>query len=195
MGHISEDGKRRLREFHLGRHLSIETRQKISEAQRGKKRSVETGRRISRALCGRVRSAEHCRKLSDALRAKPSYGMLGRHHSEIARRKISEAHIGKYHSEETKQKISESHRGERSATWRGGVSYVGYSSNWTRTLKRSIRERDGYICQRCGLQQRQGDKDFSVHHVDFNKQHCDPKNLLTLCTRCHSQVTVRRIIL
>jgi len=52
-----------------------------------------------------------------------------------------------------------------------------YSVDWTKTLRRSIRERDHYICQLCGEQQ--GDYAFDIHHIDYNKKNCNPNNLIT----------------
>lgn len=63
--------------------------------------------------------------------------------------------------------------------WKGGISYRPYSVDWTDTLKRSIRERDNYICQICN---QYGN---NVHHIDYDKDNCNPKNLITLCHHCH----------
>lgn len=72
--------------------------------------------------------------------------------------------------------------GEKSAVWKGGISKP-YPVDWTRTLRRSIRERDYYTCQLCGKPQ--GDRAFCVHHINYIKDDCNPKNLVTLCIPCH----------
>lgn len=80
--------------------------------------------------------------------------------------------------------------GEKHWNWQGGKSFDEYSVDWTETLKRSIRERDRYICQLCSKQQ--GDRAFNVHHIDYDKKNCNPYNLITLCHRCHSKTNYDR---
>ena len=80
--------------------------------------------------------------------------------------------------------------GEEHYNWQDGKSFEPYSIDWTRTLRRSIRERDRYVCQLCGKPQ--GDRVLSVHHVDYDKKNCDPKNLITLCVKCNSKVNFGR---
>ena len=69
---------------------------------------------------------------------------------------------------------------EKHPCWRGGTSFEPYSTDWTETLKRSIRERDNYICQICS---QYGNV---VHHIDRNKKNCCPNNLVTVCVKCHN---------
>ena len=72
-----------------------------------------------------------------------------------------------------------------------GISINPYSTDWTRSLKRMIRERDNYTCQMCGKilegQKREDEQSLAVHHIDYNKKNCLPKNLVTLCGSCHSK--------
>lgn len=88
--------------------------------------------------------------------------------------------------ENTKKKISKSMSGEKHWNWQDGKSYEPYSIDWTETLRRSIRERDHYICQLCS---QYGN---IVHHKDYNKKNCDPKNLITLCIRCNPKVNFNK---
>lgn len=80
--------------------------------------------------------------------------------------------------------------GEKNPMWKDGISFETYSINWTNTLKRSIRERDKYICQLCNEQQ--NDKAFDVHHIDYDKKNCNPDNLITLCRSCHMKTNNKR---
>jgi len=80
--------------------------------------------------------------------------------------------------------------GENHPLWKGGISRLPYSIDWTETLKRSIRERDHYVCRICGEQQTE--KTFPVHHIDYNKKNCSPTNLITLCISCHSKTNYNR---
>lgn len=121
---------------------------------------------------------------------------LGKHHSEESKRKNREAHLGRpsprkgvHLSENTKEKLRKYTR-EKASNWRGGLSFEPYSLDWVKTLRRSIRERDKYVCRLCG--EPQGNKSHSVHHIDYDKKNCDPKNLITLCQRCHSKTNFNR---
>lgn len=97
---------------------------------------------------------------------------------------------GKHLSEQTKHKLSLAFQGEKCNFWKGGISFRPYAVDWTRTLRRSIRERDKYTCFIC--KEMQTEKVFSVHHIDYNKLNCDPKNLITLCSSCHSKTNSNR---
>ena len=76
--------------------------------------------------------------------------------------------------------------GEKSNNWLGGKSFEPYTIDWTETLKRSIRERDHYICKICNLYGNY------IHHIDYNKKNCNPDNLITLCHSCHSKTNHNR---
>jgi hypothetical protein len=55
-------------------------------------------------------------------------------------------------------------------------------------IKNRVRRRDSFICQNCGLEER--DKSFHVHHIvprsDGGIDH--PDNLVLLCPSCHSKL-------
>lgn len=70
--------------------------------------------------------------------------------------------------------------------WRGGISYEPYMIDWNETLKRSIRERDHYVCKICSC------NGWVVHHIDYNKKNCNPNNLITLCKSCHQKTNFNR---
>src|SRR3990167_2942070 len=80
--------------------------------------------------------------------------------------------------------------GEKSNLWKGGVSFESYPVDWTKTLRRSIRERDYYTCQVC--KEPQGDTALDVHHIDYDKKNCNPENLISLCNSCHSKTNFNR---
>jgi len=153
---------------------------------------------------------------------KSTYGFLGKSHTKEANEKNRQAHLGKHYSPKTefkkgqkfskeikekirqglignkwnigkkrsekfKKHLSEINKGEKSYLWRGGISFNPYSVDWTRTLKRSIRERDRYTCQIC-----RKEPAFDIHHIDYNKENCNPKNLVTLCRGCHIKTNHNR---
>lgn len=81
-------------------------------------------------------------------------------------------------------------RGERNPMWKDGISFEPYSIKWTKSLRESIRERDYYTCKLCG--KKQTNRVHCVHHIDYNKENCHPKNLITLCIGCNSKVNANR---
>lgn len=130
---------------------------------------------------------------------RTSKGHKGKHFSLEHRKKLSlktkerdfgHFWVGKKRSKISCEKVSEANRGSKSHLWKGGISFEPYSVDWTRTLRRAIRERDHYICQICG--ELQGDIAFDVHHIDYDKKNCNPDNLATLCRRCHMKTNQNR---
>jgi hypothetical protein len=77
--------------------------------------------------------------------------------------------------------------GDKNNNWNGGSSFEPYSLEWTNELKNKIRERDHYICQLC---KKYGN---TIHHIDYNKKHCDFSNLINLCRSCNVKVNKNRI--
>ena len=97
---------------------------------------------------------------------------------------------GKKRSQETKDKMSISAKMNNNSNWKGGKSFEPYTVNWSNTLKRSIRERDKYRCKICG--EEQGERALDIHHIDYKKENCDPKNLISLCMKCHRKTNFNR---
>jgi len=86
--------------------------------------------------------------------------------------------------------------GESHPFWLGGVSFEPYSPIFNERLKEKVRRRDGYVCQKCGMTQKESVEKFQkklfIHHIDYNKQNCDLSNLASLCPRCSSNVNFNR---
>jgi hypothetical protein len=146
-------------------------------------------------------------------RMKNHYGMK---HSETAKKKMSIARtknpvrywLEKKRPEETKRKISlskkgvkrakewgrgqhnspltEFKKGEKNINWNNGSSSLPYSIDWTKTLRKSVKERDHYICKIC-----LGEGEI-VHHIDYDKNNCELDNLITLCRKCHTKTNYNR---
>lgn len=131
---------------------------------------------------------------------------LGYKHTEEARKKISRAGVGRYWNNKQKELLSKklkghkvtdetknklrSYRGELASGWKGGLTKIKYAIDWSRSLRIAIRERDKYTCQLCN--ERQGDRAFAVHHIDYDKLNSNPNNLITLCASCHSKTNSKR---
>ena len=114
--------------------------------------------------------------MDSSVREKIRKGLTGIKRSEETRKKDSLSKIGDKNPMWGKN-------GEKHHNWQGGKSFKPYTTDWTKTLRRSIRERDKYVCQFCSKQQ--GDIALDVHHIDYNKKNCSPNNLITLCRTCN----------
>jgi len=88
------------------------------------------------------------------------------------------------------------YKGKKNPNWHGGISSLPYSFAFNSDLKDYIRQRDNYVCQKCGLHQvkniKTHNRRLSVHHVDYNKQNCKENNLVSLCTVCHGKTNNNR---
>jgi len=134
-------------------------------------------KKISKALTGKKLTKEHKRNIG-----KPGKGQHRSVKTEFKKGHKS-GMTGKKHTEKTKEKIRQKMMGME-------IFFKPYTTDWTNTLKRSIRERDKYICRLCG--KLQGDRAFDVHHIDYDKKNCDPNNLITLCKNCHTKTSHNR---
>jgi len=108
--------------------------------------------------------------------------------------KIAEANKNRIISNETRKRMGIARKGllvgENNPAWAGGISFKKYGKGWTKALKESIRERDGYTCQVCDIPQN-GQK-HDVHHVDYEKKNLEFDNLITLCRTCHLRTNWNR---
>lgn len=87
-------------------------------------------------------------------------------------------------------------RGPDHPQWKGGSK--PYGKGWNERKRISVRERDGFECQRCGMTQSQHldihDTRLPVHHitpaseVDSDRERNSMDNLVTLCSPCHMKV-------
>jgi len=79
--------------------------------------------------------------------------------------------------------------GELNHNWRGG--FRDYGEGWTKQKRESVRERDNYECQSCGLEQSDHNGALHVHHIQRARDFDDPEkrnsmeNLIALCATCH----------
>ena len=147
-----------------------------------------TGHKIN---LGKKRTEEAIKKMSERMKGKKNN--LGKHWKIKDTSRMNKDKIGKKRppfSEKWRRKMSESHEGEKAYQWLGGISFEPYSTDWTESLRRTIRERDKYTCQLCNKPQ--GDRVHSVHHIDYDKKNCNPNNLITLCVGCNSKVNINR---
>ncbi len=58
-----------------------------------------------------------------------------------------------------------------------------YCLDWY-SLREKIYKRDNWTCQECGIKCHNGIK-IQCHHIDYDVNNNDDKNLITLCASCH----------
>lgn len=87
-------------------------------------------------------------------------------------------------------------QGENHPNWKDGSSRQQYPLEFNDELKESIRKRDDYECQLCGLQDEEHILIYSyslmIHHLDYEKKNCDEGNLISLCNQCHGRTNYNR---
>ena len=93
----------------------------------------------------------------------------------------------KHHTKETKKKLSLSHGGT-------GIPYelTEYGAEFDNALKEQVRFRDRYKCKICGCSQLENGRQLDVHHIDYDKDHCELNNLISLCKSCHMKTNFNR---
>lgn len=86
--------------------------------------------------------------------------------------------------------------GKDNPNYFNGKSNEPYSIEFNEILKRKIRKRDNYICQMCGMTQKENiirfKEKLSIHHKDYNKNNLDEDNLISLCKICHLKTNGNR---
>ena len=144
------------------------------------------GMKMSKAFCKKCKEAQtglHKGKLNNNWKGKCSlrgedHPFYGKSRPKKVRNKISKSLIGKV-------------SGENHYNWQGGLSFEPYCKMFNNTLRRAVRKRDHYTCQRCGKKQKKHGKRLCVHHIHFDKGNCYP-DLITLCSSCHLIINFRR---
>jgi len=193
-----------------GRKVSQKTRKLLSLANKGKKRSKEFRRQVGLRSKKRVGKKnpffgkQHSEETKTILREK----RLGRKvHTQEWKKKLSEEmkgknnpFFGKKHSEKTKNNLKSSWEkakrngeriGENHPMWCGGISNEPYCDIWSdQEYKESIKERDGYIC--LNPECNKTSTILCIHHIDYNKKQCYPRNLITICNSCNAKANFDR---
>ncbi|MHA1363513.1 MAG: HNH endonuclease [Candidatus Freyarchaeota archaeon] len=179
---IGEKNSKHLR----GRKLSQATKDKISKKLKGIKRPKANEKQLKVLSEGRKKALESLRRNHPDFSGEKN-PFYGKHHTKETWNKIRQPK-GWHHTNEAKRKISTSEQGEKHWNWKGGVSKIEYGQGWTNALKESIRLRDNYRCQICGISQTECLESLIVHHKDNVKTNLNPDNLISLCRSCHSKL-------
>ncbi len=169
--------------WNKGKPFPKETREKMSASAKLKILTDEHKRNIGLGHKGITFSEERRRKISEALKGnKNGLGYKFPPEDKERRRELNRK-LG------LKPPIL---KGSESPGWRGGISKLPYSQDWTDTLKEAVRQRDNYKCQECGCPQEECIRKLHVHHIDYDKKNCSLSNLITLCEKCHIKTNHNR---
>lgn len=82
--------------------------------------------------------------------------------------------------------------GDKHYNWQGGRSKEPYPPGWTNALKEAIRQRDNRKCRLCARSEENNKTRLCVHHIDYDKENLDPRNLLSFCSACHRKTNTNR---
>jgi hypothetical protein len=178
-------------------------KQRMSHLGRKYKPMSKEGRdNISRAHKGVPFSEEHKRKMSEAQKGtkKPwSKGFPKGHPYRNTGRTRFKKGVVPWNKGLKGYLPVEEHdwmpKRENHWNWRGGIASSEYTEEWKVKFLDSIRERDNFICQECGIHQEElvgRIAKLDIHHIDYNKKNCNPDNLISLCRSCHMKTNNNR---
>lgn len=123
-------------------------------------------------------------------RLKEKNGMYNKKHTEEYKKKSSENKKGKwsYDIDGYNKLLQNTPKGENHPNWLGGISNLPYPFGFNKKLKTKIKERDNYSCVICNKKTQK----LSIHHINYDKNDINEKNLVSLCVKCHSITNYNR---
>lgn len=151
----------------------------------GRKIPDEMREIISKSLKGRRLKREHRERISRALK---------KYHKKHPEARIGEnnSFYGRTHSLKTRMQNSEKQKGEKSPSWKGGITPLHMqirNSFEFREWRRKVYEKDNHTCQGCGRRGWKEGVPLDAHHIkpfsDYPNLRFDVSNGITLCAPCH----------
>ena len=149
-----------------------------------------------------LRQKKSTREMADILHRNQANIMRWLKLYEIPRRtyKENKMPVRKGGTHKWGDKISKSVTGKRNGRYVDGSSYIPLRKRYPRAfnwrLKEKIKQRDNFVCQRCGITEKEHIKKtgrkLSVNHINFDKKDIREKNLNTLCVSCNTIVNSNR---
>ena len=104
--------------------------------------------------------------------------------------------FGKKRPDVSKRQREANKMGENNPNWKNGISFEPYNLNFNEQLKESIRKRDNYTCQNCGMTEEEHlivyGQVLHVHHIDYDKTNCKESNLVSTCNSCNTRANSNR---
>ena len=81
--------------------------------------------------------------------------------------------------------------GEGNPSWKGGIQNNPYCEMWKdKEYKKNILERDNNICLNPDCWKTSNR--MVIHHINYDKKECHPKNLISVCQSCNSRANTDR---
>lgn len=150
--------------------------------------------------CGKKltsRKYKRCKKHNKVGKLSVWYG---RKHTENTKQKIRLAVSGKNNKLFGKKRPEHSKNmtGKGNPNYIDGRSYIDYPSEWTKSVREFIIQRDKGKClgDNCTITREEHlilyDRDIEVHHIDYNRKNCKENNLITLCKQCNIRANYNR---
>jgi len=147
---------------------------------------------------GRTLKTYHCiencgRKINwqTAIRGSGRCSLCEDKHHSNAMSGSNNPNFGKKWTKEMKRDISLKKGGT-------GIPYENnkYPQAFNSVLKDSIRTRDNFECQNCGMTEEEHlivvGRVLEIHHIDYNKKNCNKDNLITMCKSCNMRANHNR---
>jgi len=100
---------------------------------------------------------------------------------------------GKSASQKCKEVASKRWSGIGNPKWMGGITSFDYPLEFrSGNLRDVIRNREGHRCFLCGASDNGLKRKLDIHHIDYNKNNSEKRNLVALCHKCHIQTNTNR---
>lgn len=161
----------------IGTHQSEVTKRKISE-------NIERAKKISEKLKGISKSEEAKQNMRHP---KSTIINMCKPKSEEHKKRMR-----KPKSEEHKIKISATKQGILLEEWERFIHFEPYTKEFNKAFKLAIKQRDGFMCLKCGMREEDHLKLFNqkehIHHINYDKKLTIPENCCILCIRCNAEV-------
>ena len=161
----------------------------------------------TKQFCSRKCSDTHRAKIMSMNRQGKNNPMYGKKHTTTSKNKMSNTTINNYSigtiqiwnkglTKEIDERVLNAsikqsnttkgtRMGSKNPNWNGGISKLPYPLQFNNKLKKQIKQRDNYKCQNeyCF----KNSKRLVIHHIDYNKQNINHKNLITVCQSCNAR--------
>jgi len=151
----------------------------------------------------RVKRCKSCAR-KEVIR-KNEISMKGQNHPNY----IDGRSLKKYYCIECKEKICWqtsiyeggrclkcANKGKNNPNYIDGTGNYPYPLAFNSKLKLEIRKRDNYTCQNCDMTEEKHlivfGQVLAIHHIDYDKENCKKKNLITLCKQCNARANYNR---
>jgi hypothetical protein len=143
----------------------------------------EIAKKISKGV------ALYCEKNPEVRRGENN-GFFGRKHNDdtIGHWKNSKKGKRAYTNEQYEKLLERTPKGADHPNWNNGSSNGEYGPEFTRELKREVKESYDHVCQLCHTET----MELDVHHIDYDKLNNHSSNLIPLCKVCHGKTNYKR---